>query len=99
VQDKYFSIGVELEVGLTEIYQLEAKYRDNRAKIFSEVLQCWMDNCSRKNYIHDICSALEAVSEHELADSISRKYSQLDGESFNGFFLIKCNVNGSALLE
>ena len=77
---------------LDEICKLEAKYQDNKAKIFSEVLQCWMDNCSRGDYIHDVCSALEAVGEADLAESLSKKYSHIDGKRMIFLFCKCCDL-------
>ena len=82
VEEKYATIGVELELGLSQIHLLESKYQDDKRKIFTEVLHCWLDNYSRDDYIQDLCGALKAVDETSIAEEIHAKYFMKDGENY-----------------
>ncbi len=74
------NIGVELEVDMSEISMLEAKYSDNQSTIFASTLLICMDSCSSKNYIKEICNALAAVNELSLAEMIMDKYQAWRGK-------------------
>ncbi len=80
VKEKYVTIAVELEVDMSEISMLEAKYSDNQSTIFASMLLVWMDSCSSKNYIKEICNALAAVNELSLAEMIMDKYQAWRGK-------------------
>ena len=83
VEEKYATVGVELEVGMFHISLLESKYQDDKRKIFTEVLHCWLDNYSRDDFIQDLCGALTAVDEPNVAERISLKYSQRKGNKIS----------------
>ena len=68
VEENYATIGMELELGLSQINLLESK--------------CWLDNYSRDDFIKDLSGALKAVGEASIAEEIYTKNFIKDGENY-----------------
>ena len=86
VKDKWFNIGLELNIPFQILYAIRRKYNGNAAHCLSEMLKKWLISTSPPPTWSGLLQALssEPVGERRLVEEIRRQYCHEDGEQATG---------------
>ena len=79
IEHKYYIFGIQLEIPLSKIQQLETEHQRDSTRIFPDLIDYVLSNFNKDDLMERLFSALVSMDQCVLSEKMRNKYTPVAG--------------------